>query len=227
MVGDGGVMGKVAIAALWLAIVGAAAVVVDRIAPPGSEWVRKVVHIGTGNIILLAWWLMIPAWVGVSAGVFFALVTLASYRFQLLPRIDNVGRRSFGTFFYAVSIALLVGWFWPIGKPEFAVLGILVMTWGDGLAGLIGKQFGKHPYYLWNTQKSWEGSITMAIVSTIVCTLILGSTIGFSIPIILIALTIGIFSSGLEAFSKFGIDNLTVPIASAAIADVLVFWINL
>ncbi len=216
------VAGKVSIAALWLAIVGLAAVVADRFAPPGSEWVRKVVHIGTGNIILLAWALEIPGWIGVSAGVFFAGVTVLSNWFQLLPRIDNVGRRSFGTFFYAVSIAVLVGWFWGIGRPEFGVLGILVMTWGDGLAGVIGKRFGRHPYVLWDMKKSWEGTLTMAIVSTIVCLLVLGVSIGFSSSMILIALTVGLCSAGLEAFSKFGIDNLTVPIAAAAIAYALV-----
>jgi phytol kinase len=209
---------KVAIVALWLALVGIAAVLTDRISPRGSEYVRKVVHIGTGNIILLAWWMQIPAWVGVSAGVFFSGVTLLSYRFELLPSIHNVGRKSFGTFFYAVSIAVLVGWFWTIDRPEFGVLGILVMTWGDGLAGLIGKQFGCNHYEIWGMKKSWEGSATMAIVSSFVCFLVLSNSIEFSSTIVVISVGIGIISALLEAFSKFGLDNLTVPIVSAAIA---------
>ncbi len=209
---------KIAIAALWLGCVGIAATLVDRISPRGSEYVRKVVHIGTGNIILLAWWMQIPAWVGVSAGVFFSGVTLLSYRFQLLPSINNVGRKSFGTFFYAVSIAILVGWFWTIDRPEFAVLGILVMTWGDGLAGLLGKQFGRHPYEIWGSKKSWEGSVTMAIVSAIVCVLVLCSIRPLVLENLYIAMVVGIMATGLEMFSKFGLDNLTVPIASAAIA---------
>jgi phytol kinase len=209
---------KIAIAALWLGFVGIAATLVDRISPRGSEYVRKVVHIGTGNIILLAWWMQIPAWVGVSAGVFFSGVTLLSYRFQLLPSINNVGRKSFGTFFYAVSIAILVGWFWTIDRPEFAVLGILVMTWGDGLAGLLGKQFGRHPYEIWGAKKSWEGSVTMAIVSAIVCFLVLFSTLPLVLENLYIAVVVGVMAAGLEMFSKFGLDNLTVPIAAAAIA---------
>ncbi len=213
---------KVTIAALWLALVGLAAIGVGRLVPEGSELVRKVVHIGTGNIVLLAWWMNIPGWIGVSAGAFFAIVTLASYRFQLLPRIDNVGRKSFGTFFYAVSIAVLVGWFWGVNRPEFAVLGILVMTWGDGLAGLVGKQFGRHRYQLWGMQKSWEGSLTMAIVATLVSAMVLSHTVGSVAQLIAIALTIGILSALLEAFSNWGIDNLTVPIFSATIAYVLV-----
>ena len=213
---------KVAIAALWLALVGLAAIGVDRVVPEGSELVRKVVHIGTGNIVLLAWWMKIPGWIGVSAGVFFAIVTLASYRFQLLPRIDNVGRKSFGTFFYAVSIAVLVGWFWGVNRPEFGVLGILVMTWGDGLAGLVGKRFGRHRYQLWGMEKSWEGSLTMAIVATLVSAIILSNVVGSVAQLITIAFTVGILSAVLEAFSNLGIDNLTVPILSAAIAYSLV-----
>jgi phytol kinase len=213
---------KVAIAALWLALVGLTAIGVDRLVPEGSELVRKVVHIGTGNIVLLAWWMKIPAWIGVSAGVFFAIVTLASYRFQLLPRIDNVGRKSFGTFFYAVSIAVLVGWFWGVNRPEFGVLGILVMTWGDGLAGLVGKRFGRHRYHLWGMEKSWEGSLTMAIVATLVSGIILSNVVGSTAQLIPIAFTVGILSAVLEAFSNLGIDNLTVPILSAAIAYGLV-----
>ena len=213
---------KVAIAALWLALVGLAAIGVDRVVPEGSELVRKVVHIGTGNIVLLAWWMKIPGWIGVSAGVFFAIVTLASYRFQLLPRIDNVGRRSFGTFFYAVSIAVLVGWFWGVNRPEFGVLGILVMTWGDGLAGLVGKRFGRHRYQLWGMEKSWEGSLTMAIVATLVSALILSNIVDSTVQLITISFTVGILSAVLEAFSNLGIDNLTVPILSAAIAYSLV-----
>lgn len=213
---------KVAIAALWLALVGLTAIGVDRVVPEGSELVRKVVHIGTGNIVLLAWWMKIPGWIGVSAGVFFAIVTLASYRFQLLPRIDNVGRKSFGTFFYAVSIAVLVGWFWGVNRPEFGVLGILVMTWGDGLAGLVGKRFGRHRYQLWGMEKSWEGSLTMAIVATLVSGIILSNVVVSTEQLITIAFTVGILSAVLEAFSNLGIDNLTVPILSAAIAYSLV-----
>ncbi len=213
---------KVAIASVWLGLVGLTAVGVDRWAPRGSEYVRKVVHIGTGNIILLAWWMQIPGWVGVSAGVFFSMVTVLSYRFQLLPSINNVGRKSFGTFFYAVSIAVLVGWFWTIDRPEFAVLGILVMTWGDGLAGLLGKQFGRRKYEIWGSTKSLEGSAAMAIVSSIVCYLVLSNSIqrlsDGSLNVLMISISIGLIAAFLEAFSKFGLDNLTVPIATAAIA---------
>jgi phytol kinase len=210
--------GQLTIATLWLLFVGLCAAIVNRLNPDRNELVRKVVHIGTGNIILIAWWLNIPMWIGIAASVFFSGVALLSYYFPILPNINSIGRKSFGTFFYAVSIGVLVAWFWTLGRPEFAAIGILVMTWGDGFAALIGQRFGKHHYRLWDMKKSWEGSSTMAAMSFAVCALILLGTIGNVWQIWCVSVVVGLCAAGLEAFSKFGIDNLTVPIVSGAIA---------
>lgn len=64
-----------------------------------GEITRKVVHIGTGNVILFAWWLNIPAWVGISAAILAAIIAILSYFFPILPSLNSVGRRSWGTFF--------------------------------------------------------------------------------------------------------------------------------
>ncbi len=213
--------GQIAIVLLWLSIVGLCAELVNRSTPNGSELVRKVVHIGTGNVILIAWWLDTPRWLGVGASILFSAIALISYYIPILPNINSIGRKSFGTFFYAVSIGVLVAWFWTIQRPEFAAIGILVMTWGDGFAALIGQRFGRHSYELWGMKKSWEGSSAMAIISFFVCALILLATIGNLWQIWLISLVVGLSAALLEAFSKFGIDNLTVPISSAAIAFLL------
>lgn len=211
-------IGQIAIVLLWLSFVGLCAEIVNRSTSNGSELVRKVVYIGTGNVILIAWWLDTPLWLGVTASILFSAIALISYYIPILPNINSIGRKSFGTFFYAVSIGVLVAWFWTIGQPQFAAIGILVMTWGDGFAALIGQRFGKHSYQLWDMKKSWEGSAAMAIISFAVCALILLATIGNLWQIWLISLVVGLSAATLEAFSKFGIDNLTVPISSAAIA---------
>nr|WP_275974337.1 MULTISPECIES: diacylglycerol/polyprenol kinase family protein [Argonema] len=181
------------------------------------EKIRKVVHIGTGQVILLAWWLQIPAWVGITASILASAVTLLSYKFPILPGVNSVGRKSLGTFFYAISIGILTAWFWPLQQPQYAALGILVMTWGDGLAALIGQRFGKHPYKVWDIQKSWEGSLTMVLVSYAVSSLILLVAQGNIWQTWIIPIPVAIVATALEAFSKLGIDNLTVPIGSAAL----------
>jgi phytol kinase len=187
-----------------------------------SELARKIVHLGSGNVILFAWWLQIPAWVVIGASIIASIIALLSYYIPFLPGINSVGRKSLGTFFYAVSIGVLVAWFWPIQQFQYAAIGILVMTWGDGLAGLIGQNFGKHPYEIWGMKKSWEGSLTMALTSYIVSSSILFAVQGNVWQTWTIPVAIAFFATALEAFSKLGIDNLTVPIGSAALA----FFLN-
>ncbi|MDX2212701.1 MAG: SEC59/DGK1/VTE5 family protein [Oculatellaceae cyanobacterium bins.114] len=208
------------VVAIWLAIVVLSAEILHRLQWGDGELVRKVVHIGVGNIILLAWWLQIPTWLGVSASVLFSTIALLSYRIPILPSFNSVGRKSLGTFFYAVSFGILIACFWQT-QPHFAMLGILVMTWGDGLAALVGRRWGRHLYKLWDMQKSWEGSLTMGVASFVVSGLLLsiqgGGWLAWAI-----AGVIAIAAMGLEAFSKYGIDNLTVPVGSAALA----FWLS-
>ena len=206
---------------IWVSLILLSAGGVSRFVKSDSEIVRKIVHIGTGNVILLAWWLNIPASIGIAASILAGVFTLLSYRFPLIPGINSVGRKSFGTFFYAVSIGVLVAWFWYLKQPYYAVLGILIMAWGDGFAALIGQRFGKHKYNVLGGQKSLEGSLTMTVVSFIVTALILLSVQGNSWETWLISLVVAVVATGLEAISFLGIDNLTVPLGSAALAFVL------
>lgn len=216
------VWSQIGIVAAWLGAVILLAELLDRSGLDGTETLRKVVHIGVGNVILIAWWLQVPTWLGIAASVLFSGLTLLSYRINLLPGFDSVGRNSLGTFFYALSIGLLIAWFWPMQQPHYAAIGVMVMTWGDGLAALIGQMLGRHPYMVWGMKKSWEGSLTMTIASYVVSSGILFVVQGNIWQTWLIPVAIALFATGLEAFSKFGVDNLSVPLGSAATA----FFLN-
>ncbi len=201
----------------WLGFVLLLAQTLYRVAPTSPEIVRKTVHIGSGNVILLAWWLNFPAVVGVAAAILAAFMAVLSYFLPIMPSINSVGRQSWGTFFYAVSIGVLIAWFWPLEQPVYAALGILVMAWGDGLAGAIGQRFGQHPYQLLGQKKSWEGSLTMAAVSFVVALLLLTGVEGSLWQTGLVAGAIALVATALETLSFLGIDNLTVPLGSAAV----------
>ncbi|MGB3293226.1 MAG: diacylglycerol/polyprenol kinase family protein [Phormidesmis sp.] len=210
-----------AIVLLWLTAVGVVSEGLRRLGY-GPEITRKAVHIGAGQVILLAWWLAVPAWTGIAASVLFSSVALLSYRFPLLPGINSVGRKSLGTFFYAVSIGLLIFWFWPLQQPQYAAIGILTMTWGDGLAALVGQRYGQHPYQVWGEKKSWEGSLTMLLVSYAVCAGILFGVQGAIAATWWIAAAAAATATALESASKYGIDNLSVPLGAAAVC----FWLG-
>ncbi len=207
---------------IWLSFIFFLAWGVSRFAHGNSEVIRKIVHIGTGNIILLAWWFNIPASIGIACAIVASGVTLLSYRLPILPGINSVGRRSLGTFFYAVSIGILIACFWYLKQPQYAALGIMVMAWGDGLAALIGQRFGQHKYQILGAEKSWEGSLTMFLASLTVILLILIGVQGNFWQIWVISLVVAVVATGLESFSLLGIDNLTVPLGSAALAFMLV-----
>ena len=195
--------------------------VLNRIITSEAELTRKVVHIGAGNVILIAWWFEIPSWMGVGAAVVAAIIALLSYFLPILPSINSVGRKSLGTFFYAVSMGILIAWFFP-DTPQYAAIGILTMAWGDGMAALVGQNFGRHPYKLFGSTKSWEGSLTMAMVSYLICWSILLAVEGNFWQIWLIPMIIAVTATSFEAISKLGVDNLTVPLVSGGLSFLFV-----
>ncbi len=208
----------IGLASVYLLSLVLTAELLNRLSPSPAEVTRKIVHIGAGQVVLIAWWLEIPGWVGAIAGVLAAVIAIVSYRFPILPSLESVGRHSYGTLFYAISIGGLVGGFFSLGQPVFAAIGILVMACGDGLAALVGQRWGKHPYNVLDSKKSWEGSGTMAIIGFGITSGLLTIHFGFSGPIIMIAAIVAVVSTGLETFSRWGIDNLTVPVGSSLLA---------
>ena len=203
---------------LYLGVIIALAEGLNRLWGTDAEFTRKIVHIGSGNVVLIAWWLQLPPWVLMGASLIASIIALISYFLPILPSINSVGRKSLGTFFYALSIGILAQWFWARGYPQYLAIGILVMAWGDGLAAIIGQKFGQHSYEILGVKKSWEGSLTMMGVSFFVTSVILlwvGEPI---LTVVIVSLTVAIAAMGLEAFSKLGIDNLTVPLGSAVLA---------
>lgn len=213
---------QITLVAVWLGLILVIAEGLNRIFSVNAEVSRKIVHIGTGNVILLAWWLNIPAWVGIAASVISGIIAIISYQTPILPSINSVGRNSLGTFFYAISIGVLIGWFWTIQQPQYAALGILIMAWGDGLAAVIGQKWGKHQYCFLGSCKSWEGSLTMLCVSFMISLSILLVIQGNNQPTWIISIVVAFVATTLETFSKYGIDNLTVPFGSASLA----FFLN-
>ncbi len=206
----------------YLALLVMLAEALSHLITDDPELTRKVVHIGSGNVILLAWWLNISRTVIVSAAIIAAAIAIISYVIPILPSIESVQRKSFGTLFYAISMGVLTAYFWQ-DSPQYAVIGILTMAWGDGMAAIIGQRFGQHKYQVGQIIKSWEGSLAMSMAALIVTGAILASVVGNSWQIWGISLGVAVVATIFEAFSKLGIDNLTVPLASGFISF---FWMQ-
>ncbi len=88
------------------------------------------------------------------------------------------------------------------------------LTWGDGLAPVIGKKFGHHTYHIHNTTRTIEGSIGFFVAALIATWLALWIMPGMpdltAIQAILPALVVSILTTIVEAVSIGGLDNITV-----------------
>lgn len=200
----------------WLAAVLLTALAVRRRWPQQKEWSRKVVHIGTGAVVLLAWAFAIPRGLALGAAALVTLGTALNHRFRLLPAVEDVGRHSYGTIAYGASITILLALFWP-QQPLPVAAGVLVMACGDGLAGLVGPQIQSPRWQLFGQTKSLAGTAAMALTSWLVLALLIGVAqgMGAAAPSLVAAVAIAIAATGLEQLSGFGFDNLSVPLATA------------
>ena len=105
---------------------------------------------------------------------------------------------------------------------HLAAAGTMAMTWGDALAAIIGRRYGKRRYVVNGATRTWEGSITMfvAAATAMLLTILLvpGSALGpltppLALPVALIAALGGAAIATLaEAVSPAGTDNLSVPL---------------
>ena len=193
-----------------MALVLLLAVVARRRWPGQKELSRKLVHIGTGPVLPLAWWLHIPATSAVPIAIAITVVALINHRWRWLPAVEDVDRDSYGTVAYGLAITTLLLLFWP-HQPQAACAGVLVMAAGDGLAGLIGKATHTTHWQIWGQTKSIAGTLTMAAVSLTVLALL--AWVAPESPGLASLLAISLLATGLEQLSPRGIDNLTVPLA--------------
>ena len=206
---------QITVIGLWLSLVFAGASLLQRFFP-NPELTRKVVHIGTGHVIIWAWLLHCSIYLCLAVSSLFTLISYLSYSQNILPLINSVGRDTRGVFYYCLSITLLVAIFWRMEQPQFAVIGVMVMTWGDSLAALVGQRWGNHQYRVGTNQRSLEGSLTMLVASGLVCFGIV-SWLGYPQPW-LVSIATALTGTILEAISQGGTDNLTVPLATALLS---------
>jgi len=193
----------------WLGLLSALAIWVRGRWPEQREWSRKVVHIGCGPVMLIAWAWGIERWIAVSAAVVITLLAALNHRMRVLPAIEDVNRHSYGTIAYGASISLLLLLYWD-HQPIAAVVGVLVMAIGDGLAGLLGPLVTSPSWQVFQQRRSLVGTAVMALASLLV--LVVMASFGPA-PATLWLLAIAAVATALEQCAVLGIDNLSVPIS--------------
>jgi phytol kinase len=194
---------------------------------------RKLVHIGAGMWVwgTLA---LFHTRLGLIPFATFIVLNYVFYRFQIFKAMDTTDSTP-GTVYFAISITLLLMLFWhpdgPVDRVPIAIAAIMAMTWGDGVASIVGQARGRRHYHVLGHQRSWEGTVAMALFSfiSIFLTLLLLSgsglspaspalSLGRSLLLTLVGTTVATTAEGL---SPAGTDNLTVPLLTGAVLFVL------
>lgn len=193
------------------------------------DFTRKVVHIGAGTWVFGVLALFATWYVGVFVFATFIIFNFVAYRYRVLGAIDDEESTP-GTVYFALSITLLFGFFWRTNSPHdlgyIAAAGTMAMTWGDAMASIIGRRWGKHRYTVRGDTRSFEGSAAMFLASATAIFLTLwfvpGSALSptttpLGLPVCLVAT---LASAGIatlaEGVSPHGQDNISVPIIAGA-----------
>ncbi len=209
---------KFAIILLYLFSIFFISIVFKKFNEDSREIVRKIIHIGIGPLIPIAQFLKIDQNSALIFTGFISLMVLINYNYKLFPTIEDIERKSYGTIFYCLSLFVLIWLFW-VKDPYALIAGFFIMTFGDGLAGLIGKSFHSKNWIIFKQKKSLFGTLTMFFTSLIIlCSIGYAQQNSFNLNFIMIAF----LATVLEQFSILGIDNFIVPISSALFFKIFV-----
>ena len=202
---------KFAVILLYLFSIFLVSIVFKKYNEDSREIVRKIIHIGIGPLIPIAQFLKIDQNSALIFTGIVSLMVLINYTYKLFPTIEDIERKSYGTLFYCLSLFILICLFWD--KDPYALIsGFFIMTFGDGLAGLIGKSFDSKSWIFFKQKKSLLGTLTMFLTSLIVvCSIGYSQQNSFYLNYFVIAS----LATVLEQFSVLGVDNFIVPISSA------------
>jgi phytol kinase len=202
-----------AIVLLWLLLLAGLALALRSRWPDQPEWSRKLIHIGAGLVVPMAWALGIDRWIAIGAAGLVTVLAAINHRRRLLPAIEDVGRASIGTIAYGGSITLLLLLFWP-EQAATVTAGVLVMAFGDGLEGLIGASLASPCWRVFGQRRSLAGTLTMAVTSlgVLVGLGMVSVALGLPAPGLAAMVALALAAVLLEQIALLGLDNLTVPI---------------
>ncbi|HXF64625.1 MAG TPA: hypothetical protein VNK95_23540 [Caldilineaceae bacterium] len=183
---------------------------------PHPEWVRKLMHMGAGLTALALPWLFAGPWPVVAlallaAAAMAAVKWLAVLRRSIGQVTGGVLRASLGEICFPLGAGAL--FVMAAGDRLLYTIPLLILTFADASAALIGVFYGVRRYTTSEGDKTLEGSLAffqVAFLSTL-APLLLFSDVGRT-ETLLIALLMALLSMLLDAIAWWGLDNLLIPV---------------
>jgi phytol kinase len=204
------------------------------------EWGRKLLHICMGLTSLSLPYLFHDTWpvmllVALTVPSLWSLRHFKQLKTNFGGVLHNVNRDgSLGELCFPVGVA---GAFWlSNGSTIHFIIPILLLTFSDSIAALVGVHYAKTRYPTLDGSKSVEGSLAF-FVTTFLCSVFamrLGLPHLLLLETLLIATTLSLSMMLVEALSAFGSDNFWIPVGGFVFFDFLLrlstanlFWVAL
>jgi phytol kinase len=177
---------------------------------------RKFLHIMVGNVIFI-----LPLFTSQFVITFLVAAPFILLTFLMSPyspikfndRISTSGH-GMGLVYYAISWTVLAFFFFD--QQWIIAVGIAAMSYGDGMAALIGEKFGKHKYNIFGDKKSFEGSITMFLVLIVTLGIVLAYYNIFTANFIIIPV-VALIATIFEGITPKGLDNITACFSAVGV----------
>jgi dolichol kinase len=178
---------------------------------------RKFLHIMTGNIAFI-----LPLFETREIMAFLAAGPFILFTFLMSPYSPIKSMRGktseaghgLGLVYYAITWTILAYVFFD--HREIIAMGILAMSYGDGLASLIGIKYGKRKYTVFKDTKSYVGSLAMFLCTFL---LLVVAIVFYTEPLTARAVAYLLCMAGVatvvEGITPLGLDNLSVPFVTA------------
>jgi phytol kinase len=187
-----------------------------KFAPISPEWLRKLAHLGSGALAMSFPWLFsspIPVFIvsALAVALLLGIRTLKPLRARLSGVLDTVERDSLGELYFPISAAILFAL--ARGDKLLYVIPVLVLTFADAVAALLGTHYGKVGYHGMGGSKSLEGSVAFFTVAffAVHVPLLLFTQMGRP-QTLLVAIDIALIVTMLEAVAWRGLDNVFIPL---------------
>ena len=198
-------------------------IISEKVLSKYPNFSRKFLHIMVGNVLFI-----LPLFTNQYVITFLAAAPFIVLTFLMSPyspiklndRISSSGH-GLGLVYYAVSWTVLAYFFFD--QPWIIAVGIAAMSYGDGMAALIGAKYGKHKYNIFGDKKSFEGSITMFLVLILTLGIVLAY---YHVSISLLVLpVVALVATVFEGITPKGLDNLTACFSAVGTYLLLTFTV--
>jgi phytol kinase len=190
------------------------------------ENTRKFIHIGVGMWVVGTVLLFETWYLALIPPASFVVLNAISYLRGTFSAMEIGEQGQLGTIYFPIAFGALVYYYWS--QPVLMVAAMMPLTWGDAMAALVGQRYGHYRYTIAGRTRSLEGSVAMLFwswITTSMALLIMPYLLGRP-PIhwmmtLIYGGAVAVVCTLVEALTPFGLDNLTIPIASALILHLL------